>query len=173
MSGAGRNEVGNMDGVQDKVRSLWVPLRKMNLLLPNVVVAEICSYRAPIPCEGMPEWFLGMVQWRAQEIPVISLEAVCGLTVPSNPVFSRLMIVNSVNRDSPLKHFAIITAGLPGLIQFGNDMADEVVDDAYAGLKCIVRIGSEEAVIPDLPYLQNLLETCLGDAARVRQVTVN
>lgn len=173
MSGAGRNEVGNMDGVQDKVRSLWVPLRKMNLLVPNVVVAEICSYRAPISCEGMPEWFLGMVQWRAQEIPVISLEAVCGLTVPSNPVFSRLMIVNSVNRDSPLKHFAIITAGLPGLIQFGNDMADEVVDDAYAGLKCIVRIGSEEAVIPDLPYLQNLLETCLGDAARVRQVTVN
>jgi chemosensory pili system protein ChpC len=136
-------------------------------------VAEICSYRAPIPFEGMPEWFLGMVQWRAREIPVISLEAVCGLTVPSNPVFSRLMIVNSVNRDSPLKHFAIITAGLPGLIQFGNDMADEVVDDAYDGLKCIVRIGSEEAVIPDLPYLQNLLENCLGDAARVGQVTVN
>ena len=173
MSGAGRGKVGNMDELQDKVRSLWVPLRKMNLLLPNMVVAEICSYRAPTPCEGMPEWFLGMVQWRSQEIPVISLEAVCGLTVPSNPVFSRLMIVNSVNPDSPLQYFAIITAGLPGLIQFGNDMVDEVVDDGYDGLKCIIRIGSEEAVIPDLPYLQNLLETCLGDAAGGRQVPVN
>jgi chemosensory pili system protein ChpC len=166
-------EAGNPAVVQDKVRSLWVPLRKMNLLLPNVVVAEICSYRAPSPCEGMPEWFLGMVQWRAQEIPVISLESVCGLTVPSNPVFSRLMVLHSVNPDSPMKNFAIVTAGLPGLIQFGNEMADEVVDYAYDGLKCIVRIGSEEAVIPDLPYLQNLLETCLGEAAPVRQLPVN
>ena len=154
-----------MDDVQDKVHSLWVPLREMNLLLPNVAVAEISSYRVPNAREGMPDWFLGMVQWREQETPVISLEAVCGLNVPSNPVFSRLMIINSVNPGSPLKHFAIVTAGLPGLIQFGDDTADEVVDYGNDGLKCIVRIGSEQAVIPDLPYLQGLLEQCLAVAA--------
>lgn len=154
-----------MAGTQDKVRSLWVPLREMNLLLPNLAVAEVSSYRVPDAREDMPEWLLGMIQWREKDIPVISLEAVCGLTVPSNPVFSRLMIVNSVNPDSPLKHFAIVTAGLPGLIQFGNDTADEVVYDACDGLKCIVRIGSEQAVIPDLPYLQDLLETYLAEAA--------
>ena len=165
MSAAEKKEVCMMDDVQDKVRSLWVPLREMNLLLPNVAVAEISSYRVPEHCEGMPEWFLGMVQWRERDIPVISLEAVCGLTVPSNPVFSRLMIVNSVNPNSPLKHFAIVTAGLPGLIQFGNDTADDVIDDGYDGLKCIVRIGGEQAVIPDLPYLQGLLEKHLAVAA--------
>ena len=154
-----------MDSMQEKVRSLWVPLREMNLLLPNIAVAEISSYRVPNACEDMPEWLLGMIQWREKDIPVISLEAVCGLTVPSNPVFSRLMIVNSVNPDSPLKHFAIVTAGLPGLIQFGNDTADEVVYDVCDGLKCIVRIGNEQAVIPDLPYLQDLLETYLAEAA--------
>lgn len=149
----------------DKVRSLWVPLREMNLLLPNVAVAEISSYRAPVHVDGMPDWLLGMVQWRDQDIPVISLEAVCGMTVPSNPVFSRLMIVNSVNPDSPMKHFAIVTAGLPGLIQFGDDTADEVGGEVYEGLKCIVRIGNEQAVIPDLPYLQDMLESCLVKAA--------
>ena len=105
-----------MDGVQDKVRSLWVPLREMNLLLPNVAVAEIGSYRVPEAQADMPEWFLGMVKWREQRIPVISLEAVCGLSVPSNPVFSRLMIVNSVCPGSAIKHYAVVTAGLPGLI---------------------------------------------------------
>ena len=154
-----------MEDVQDKVHSLWVPLREMNLLLPNVAVAEIISYRVPNAREGMPEWLLGMVQWREQETPVISLEALCGLNVPSNPVFSRLMIINSVNPDSPLKYFAIVTAGLPGLIQFGDDTADEVVDYGKDGLKCIVRIGSEQAIIPDLPYLQGLLEKCLAVAA--------
>jgi len=60
-----------MDGNQDKIRSLWVPLREMNLLLPNVAVAEISSYRAPEAQADMPEWFLGMVRWREQSIPVI------------------------------------------------------------------------------------------------------
>ena len=167
MSRAQTREVGAMDDVQEKVRSLWVPLRDMNLLLPNVAVAEIISYRIPTACEGMPEWFLGMVQWRGQEIPVISLEAVCGMNVPSNPVFSRLMVVNSVNPDSQLKHYAIVTAGLPGLIQFGDDTADEVADYGKDGLQCIVRIGGEQAVIPDLPYLQGLLEKCLDEARLV------
>jgi chemosensory pili system protein ChpC len=165
MSGTEMRDTGMAEDVQDKVRSLWVPLREMNLLLPNVAVAEISSYRAPSTCEGMPEWLLGMVQWREQDIPVISLEAVCGMNVPSNPVFSRLMIVNSVIPDSPLEHFAIVTAGLPGLIQFGEDTADEVVDQGNDGLKCIVRIGSEQAVIPDLPYLQGLLDKYLAVAA--------
>ena len=165
MSGAQTREVSMMDDVQDKVHSLWVPLREMNLLLPNVAVAEISSYRVPNAREGMPDWFLGMVQWREQEIPVISLEAVCGLNIPSNPVFSRLLIVNSVNPDSPLKHFAIVTAGLPGLIQFGDDTADEVADYGNDGLKCIVRMGAEQAVIPDLPWLQGQLEKHLAEAA--------
>lgn len=154
-----------MDSNQDKIRSLWVPLREMNLLLPNMAVAEIGSYRAPEAQVDSPEWFLGMVKWREKTIPVISLEAVCGLSVPSNPVFSRLMVVNSVSPDSPVEHYAIVTAGLPGLIQFGNETADEVAEYDHKGLKCIVRIGSEEAVIPDLGYLQELLEQQLGKAA--------
>jgi len=165
MSGSDTREVAQMEGTRDKVRSLWVPLREMNLLLPNVAVAEIGSYRAPEARADMPEWFLGMVKWREKTIPVISLEAVCGLNVPSNPVFSRLMIVNSVSPGSPIEHYAIVTAGLPGLIRFGDDTADEVFEYENDGLKCIVRIGQEEAVIPDLEYLQGLLEQQLDNAA--------
>lgn len=165
MSNTDTKEAGSMEGAQDKVRSLWVPLREMNLLLPNVAVAEIGSYRAPQAQADMPEWFLGMVKWREQSIPVISLEAVCGLNVPSNPVFSRLMIVNSVSPGSPVEHYAIVTAGLPGLIQFGDETAEEVVEYEGDGLKCIVRIGQEEAVIPDLEFLQGLLEGQLDKVA--------
>lgn len=165
MSKMDKAEVVQMDGIQGKVRSLWIPLREMNLLLPNVAVAEIGSYRAPEVQADMPEWFLGMVKWREQSIPVISLEAVCGLSVPSNPVFSRLMIVNSVFPDSAVKYYAIVTAGLPGLIQFGAETADEVVEYEGDSLKCVVRIGREEAVIPDLEYLQHLLEQQLEKVA--------
>jgi hypothetical protein len=75
------------------------------------------------------------------------------------------MVVNSVRSDSPVPHYAIVTAGLPGLIQFARDTADEVAPCANDGLKCIVRIGNEEAIIPDLDYLQELLENELAHAA--------
>ena len=151
--------------INDKVRSLWVPLRDANLLIPNVAVAEISSYRVPSPVPGMPEWCLGTVKWSGEEIPVISIEAVCGLALQSNPVFSRLMIVNSVRPDSTVRHYAVVTAGLPGLIQFGPETADQVAPCSNDGLKCIVRIGNEEAIIPDLDYLQELLEIELANAA--------
>lgn len=154
-----------MDDFEDKVRSLWVPLREMNLLVPNVAVAEIGSYRVPEAQADMPAWLLGKVRWRGEDIPVLSLEAVCGLTEPLNPVFSRLMILNSVRSDSPVSHYAIVTAGLPGLIQFGIDTADDFEHYEKDGLKCIVRIGYERAVIPDLDYLQGMLEQYVDVAA--------
>jgi hypothetical protein len=75
------------------------------------------------------------------------------------------MIVNSVSPDSPISHYAIVTAGLPGLIRFGDETADEVVEYEHDGLHCIVRIGHEEAMIPDLEYLQKILEQQLDKAA--------
>lgn len=154
-----------MEATQDKVRSLWVPLRGMNLLLPSAAVMEIGSYHAPRPCPGMPDWFLGMVKWREQEIPMVSLESLCGLPYSSNPVFSRLMVVNSVRSASTVAYYAIVTAGLPGLVQFDSDMVDEVITHVKDGLKCMVRFGNEEAAIPDLDYLQGLLEQQPGAAA--------
>jgi len=154
-----------METFQDKIRSLWVPLRKLNLLLPNVAVAEIGSYRTPKLNPDMPEWYLGTVRWQEQDIPVMSLESLCGISVPSNPVFSRLMILNSVHPGSTVRNYAIVTAGLPGLIHFANDTASEFHSLDDPGLKCIVRIGNEEAVIPDLDYLQSLLEEQVARAA--------
>jgi len=154
-----------VEASKEKIRSLWVPLRGMNLLLPNMAVAEISSYRVPEALPDMPEWLLGKVKWDGEEIAVISLEALCGIRVPSNPVFSRLMIVNSVRRDSKVKNYAIVTAGLPGLIQFGHDTPDEYSDFEEEGLQCMVRIGNEEAIIPDLDYLQGMLEEQLDQAA--------
>lgn len=155
----------NVEENQEKIRGLWIPLRGMNLLLPNMAVAEISSYRVPEALPGAPDWLLGTVKWDGEDIMVISLETVCGIGVPSNPVFSRLMIVNSVRHDSPVRNFAIVTAGLPGLIQFGFDTPDDYSDFEEEALKCMVRIGKEEAIIPDLDYLQSMLELQLGQAA--------
>lgn len=148
-----------MNGVSDQVRSLWVPLREVSMLLPHMAVVEVCNYRVPEERpDDSPDWLLGIISWRGQRIPMVSLELLCGDKIPANPVYSRLVIVNSVRADSPVRHYAIVAAALPRSIQFDNATVDDVECCDLPALQCRVYIGREQAVIPDLDYLQGMLE---------------
>ena len=154
-----------MSRVTDQVRSLLVPLRDVNMLLPNIVVAEVSNYQLPSKQPDIPEWILGNIEWRGQTIPVISLEILCGPKGSTNLVQSRLLIVNSVRPDSPLRFYAIVAAGLPRLMQFDDSLADSVEESSIPELLCRVYIDHQCAVIPDLDYLQGLLEQHWAAAA--------
>jgi chemosensory pili system protein ChpC len=148
-----------VSGVSDQVRSLWVPLREVSMLLPHMAVVEVCNYRVPDERgDDSPDWLLGTINWRGQRIPMVSLELLCGDRIPANPVYSRLIIINSVRTDSPVHHFAIVAAALPRSVQFDNTIVDDVESSDLPALQCRVYIGHEQAVIPDLDYLQGLLE---------------
>ena len=154
-----------MSGISDQVRSLLVPLRDVNMLLPNIVVAEVSNYQMPSKQPNMPEWILGNIEWRGQTIPVISLEVLCGPKARVNLVQSRLLIVNSVRRDSPLRFYAILAAGLPRLMLFDDKQAGSIEPSNIPELLCRVYIDRQCAVIPDLDYLQGLLEQHWAAAA--------
>ncbi len=147
-----------MNGAEEQVRSLWVPLRDANMLLPNAAVAEVGYYRVPDEQSDMPEWMLGSISWRGQTLPVISIELLCDYPVPANLVYSRLMIINSVRPDSTMQFYAVVTAGLPRPVLFSNDLVDDVEACALQALQCRVFIEREQAVIPDLDYIQGLVE---------------
>jgi chemosensory pili system protein ChpC len=147
-----------MNGIPVQVRSLWIPLREVNMLLPHVAIAEIGNYRVPDEQPDTPDWLLGTTRWRGEIIPVVSLELLCGDQLPANPVYSRLIIINSVRTDSPLRHYAIVAAALPRSILFDNTLVDDFESSSLPALQCRVYVGREQAVIPDLDYLQGILE---------------
>jgi chemosensory pili system protein ChpC len=147
-----------MNGIPDQVRSLWIPLREVNMLLPHVAIAEVGNYRVPDEQPDTPDWLLGTTDWRGQIIPVLSLELLCGDKIPANPVYSRLIIINSIRMHSPMRHYAIVAAALPRSIQFDNTIVDDVEASNLPALQCRVYIGHEQAVIPDLDYLQGMVE---------------
>jgi chemosensory pili system protein ChpC len=142
----------------EQLRSLWIPLREVGMLLPHVAVAEVGSYRVPEEQPDTPEWLLGTIVWRGQTVPVISLELLCGDELPANPVYSRLIVVNSVRVDSPVRHYAIVAAALPRSVQIDGDIVDDFESCQLPAIHCRVYIGREQAVIPNLDYLQEMLE---------------
>ena len=155
-----------MNAVIESVRSLWVPLDGVNLLVPNVAVAEVINYQPLELIEDGAPWLLGRLRWRGQALPVISMEYMCGFDLPQSERGTRLSVLNSVRTSSALPFYAMVTAGIPRLISADSDalgeslLATKSLPDTVADC---VRIGKEEAVIPDLEIIQTMVESAWGE----------
>ena len=149
-----------MNAVVESVRSLWVPLEGVNLLLPNVAVAEVINYQPLDMIQSGPDWLLGSLRWREKLLPIISMEGLCGFSLPQGGRGARISILNSVQADSDMPFYAIVTAGIPRLfsadeealgssLMAANNLPDTVAD--------CVQIGSEQALIPDMEVVQTVV----------------
>jgi chemosensory pili system protein ChpC len=160
-----------MNAVVESVRSLWVPLEGVNLLLPNVAVAEVINYQPLDIIQSGPDWLLGALRWRDQHVPIISMERLCGFSLPQGGRRARISILNSVQANTDIPFYAMVTAGIPRLFSADEDalgpslMAANNLPDTVADC---VQIGSEQALIPNLEVVQTVVaEVWKGLSAQV------
>lgn len=145
-----------MSAIVDSVRSLWVPLEGANLLVPNVAIAEVIGYQPFELVESGTEWLLGSLRWRGLVVPVVSMENMCGQALPESGRNARIAIMNSTLSQSTLDFYAIVTSGIPRLINADSGALGGAIDmdglpDTVASQ---VQIGNERALIPDLQQVQ-------------------
>ncbi len=149
-----------MNAVVESVRSLWVPLEGVNLLLPNVAIAEVINYQPLDMIQSGPDWLLGGLRWRDQLLPIVSMERLCGFDLPQGGRGARISVLNSVQPDSGLTFYAMVTAGIPRLFSADEEalgpsmMATNNLPDTVADC---VQIGSEQALIPNLEIVQTVV----------------
>ena len=150
-----------MNAVVETLRSLWVPLAQRTLLVPNVAIAEVINYQPLDLVQGGPEWLLGRLRWRDQELPVVSMERLLGLNPPQSGRGARISVLNSVKPNTSLSFFAMVTAGIPRLFNADADALGASLRSERnfpATVADCVAIGAEEALIPDLEAVQTLVE---------------
>ena len=97
-----------MSDALDSLNGLIVPLTDQGLLLPNVAVAELVSFRITRDKPGAPNWFLGWTRWRDQQVPLVDPYRLLGqariLSVCGCGVFrahARYCVARSPRRVSP------------------------------------------------------------------------
>lgn len=144
-----------LTNIQDTVRTLIIPLAGQNLLLPNVAVAEVIPYIRPRAIAGAPEWLLGAISWRGLNIPLISFDRLHGQDSAGTLAQARIAVFNSVQADSGLAFYAVVTAGIPQLKRVNAEALQEVAGDAADGILSRVKVGDIQAVIPDLAALES------------------
>lgn len=139
----------------DSVPVLMLPSRSKNLILPNVNVAEIISGGEAEPVANTPDWFIGMVSWRGQSVPLISFERLNGDLdqAPANSGY--IAILNGISGREELPFFAVMCAGIPRQSRIvEEDLAvDDNAEGGHVELSRVLLAG-ESGVIPDIEVIE-------------------
>ena len=134
---------------------LVVPLSDRNLLLPNVALAELMPYRAPLAIRGMPAWMLGQVAWRDLRLPLLSFEAASdGLAQIGST--ARVAVINALGGRPHVKFLALLVQGIPRSVKLESNLARANVPLAPLELDA-VSIADSVLKIPDLMALEQML----------------
>ncbi|KAB7628135.1 chemotaxis protein CheW [Alkalilimnicola sp. S0819] len=148
----------------ETVRSLVVPLDNGSILLPGTVVAEIVPFVEPERTDAAaPDWVMGMAEWRDEQIPLISFEALCGEPVPQPSRTARIAVLKALGGAQELRYFGVLTQQIPRLLTVYEGGLEDLEREAGSpAVAARVMVNGEAVMIPDMDLLERDLKTLLA-----------
>src|SRR6185437_219338 len=140
-----------------EVYSLLIPLAEARVLVPRACVGEVIGYQAPTSVDGTPPWYLGIVNWNARNLPLVSFEGACGMAVPPPSSRSRIVVFHALLGQLTAGYVAIISQGFPQLVRVGSDVVRPDTSRSFPErmpVICQVRLLNESPWVPDLERLE-------------------
>ena len=140
-----------------KVNSLLLPLHNMELLVPQLSVAEVVSLSDVWPrvLSENPECY-GWIKWREQSIPLLSFEGICHEQKPELKEGFKVVICNAVFGAVQLGFYGLVLTNFPRSIHLGaEDAMHYEATTSGQGVKMFVNIKEgDQAIIPDFTFLE-------------------
>lgn len=138
---------------QEAIRCMQLPLEGLQILVPNAAVAEVIGYAEPEQ-PGEESGLCGAIHWRGVMVPVISVEALCGLSVAEPGPRSRIVIIYHPDGDKRIPYLGIVLRDIPR-----GYLADESrMQLLFDGHDCPYLLGRadpmlDHLMVPDLDAL--------------------
>jgi chemosensory pili system protein ChpC len=143
-----------------EIYSLLIPLADSRLLVPRACVAEVIGFHTPAPMEGAPPWYLGLVNWNARSLPLISFECACGQAIPPAGGRSRVVVFHAIGGRLDAGFFGIVSQGFPQLVRVSNDVVRPDHSRSFSErspVLCQIRMLNETPLVPDLERLEAMI----------------
>lgn len=102
-----------MKPAEDRIHSLEIPLGDGALLVPSAAVAEVTNPSELYPVPGTPSWFLGVLGWRSQAVPVVSFEALMGRAIGLVASGSKIVVFYPLAGRSEGEFYALLSSSEP------------------------------------------------------------
>lgn len=106
------------------IKCVILTLRKENVIVPNALVAEIISVKDVVESENVPEWFLGKMNWRGKDVPLLSFEAAGGETTHKVNLNTQAVVLYAVGKDGDVDespYLGLVMSGVPHVSHFTRD----------------------------------------------------
>jgi len=147
---------------EHKVMCVRLPLQGVNLLIPYACVAEVVSLMLR-PRDGA---YLGEVEWRGLNVPVVSLERGCDkpIDVPRGRV--RLAVLYGLHDPARLPYYAVLLNGVPRTEGITSEQLESMVEGGCKLLGLGVKQEGQTVFVPDLEGVESWLQ-----AAQTGQAT--
>ena len=148
----------------ETLRTLAIPFRDGQAVLPNSLVVEVLPYAPPLGIDGAPRWVLGSMLWKAQPLPLISLEFLVHQNqAPEVGLHNRIIVVQAVSNQPKLRNFGFVGSEAPRMVELERGhIANEIFLQAPPeGISNQVLVHGERAVIPDMDKIESTLSKLL------------
>ena len=149
------------------IRGVLIQVADARLLLPNATIAEVLSYATPEPLADAPDWLLGRIRWRGWQLPLMSFSRFAGIAEEEGGLGSKVIVLKALGGNPRQPYFAMLTQGFPRLVTVTESTLATLDDDGAlpAGVLARVRLGENEAMVPDLAALEQRVHAALAAAA--------
>ena len=145
------------------IKCVILTLRKENVIIPNALVAEIISVKEVVENENKPEWFLGNMNWRGIDVPLLSFEAAAGDEVSKVNLNTQAVVLYAVGKDgddveSP--YLGLVMSGVPHISRFTREQiaTDSEDQEDHPMIAQKVRINGARVSILDVDAMVSMVQ---------------
>ena len=113
------------------IKCVILTLRKENVIVPNSLVAEIISVKDISESENSPAWFLGNMNWRGADIPLLSFESAGGEEIPKVNLNTQAIVLYAVGKDDDVvesPYIGLVMSGVPHVSRFTREQITTDID---------------------------------------------
>ena len=147
----------NSPDSQEALPCLMIPTQGKNIILPNVTVAEVVSFEDPEVVENAPKWFLGFIQWRGTQVPLISFELANSQIHGQNSGSARIAVLNGTTGNPRMPFFAMVIQGIPRMVRVSESDLQQEDTAVSQAESMVVKTVLGRAFVPNLEFLEGLL----------------
>ena len=149
------------------IRAVRLPtqLTDLELLVPYALIAEITDVSLPDGSIHLGRNEATIVNWRGQRVPLVSLEAMNGESVPTIGRRVRCAVLYGTNPERALPYYAVLLSGVPRSEQVARTQIEDAGPQDNPLWRAVVRLGGRLTAIPDIRELEERIEQMrLGEA---------
>lgn len=146
----------------ESIKCVILTLRKENVLLPNALVAEILSVKDIQEVGNVPDWYLGKMDWRGAEVPLLSFEAAGGVKVSKVNLNTQAVVLYAVGTSGTIDenpYLALVMSGVPHVSDFTREQMVRESDDldGHPMVSQRVRINGANMSILDVDAMLDMV----------------